>query len=136
MARIVDDTKLLARLATVLDWQPCRNDDEFWRRKDRGRVHVTDLPSVIHDDVCALANRLSKPQNAEDLSDGDFDHYESLDAEERLRILAKHYQAARGGHRQFFEGRILEVTTDMDEHPIWFGELELPCACVECCSNA
>lgn len=68
--------------------------------------------------------------------DSDFDNYQGLIPEERLRVLAKHYQQAEGDYRRFFEGRLIELTCDMDEHPEWFGDLGIPCVCQECCSNA
>lgn len=66
----------------------------------------------------------------------DFDHWQAVPAEARLHILAKHYQETEGDRQRFMEGRIVELTSDMDEHPEWFGELQLPCACAECCSCA
>lgn len=65
----------------------------------------------------------------------DWKNYEAKDPEERLKILAKHYGEASGESRRFFEGRIIELTIDIDEHPDWFAELGYPCCCRECCSQ-
>lgn len=69
----------------------------------------------------------------------DWDGYEAKPPEDRLRVLANHYTRAFKdgdyGKQRFFEGRIIELTIDMVDHPGWLDE-GCPCCCQECCSNA
>jgi hypothetical protein len=59
-----------------------------------------------------------------------FADYETKTAEERLRLLQEHWEAATDQEgRAFFEGRMLEATIGLDDHPEWYGH---GCLCHEC----
>lgn len=58
--------------------------------------------------------------------------YTGLSAEEKLRLLVADWKLAKDDRqRAFYEGRMMEVTLAMNEHPEWF---QFGCACRECCS--
>jgi hypothetical protein len=76
---------------------------------------------------------------ADDENDGDMRPYLNASPEERLRIL---YDEMRelgrpapldDRQRAFYEGRMIELTVGMDEHPEWF---DYGCLCAECRSSA
>ncbi len=68
--------------------------------------------------------------------DDDFDNYRLKSPEERCWIVAKHfwhYWLANDTDRmRFMEGRLIEITGDMDEHPAFMEDM--PCLCRMCCS--
>lgn len=67
------------------------------------------------------------------LEDSIFDNYIFKSKEEKLEILTKCYHEAKDErHKIFFEGRLVELTIDMDEHPEWMQDV--PCYCATCCS--
>ena len=51
-------------------------------------------------------------------------------AEERLRIIYDARRTSTDKHQQgFYEGMMLALTADMDQHPGWF---DYGCVCAEC----
>lgn len=67
------------------------------------------------------------------MTDEEDTEYLTAVPERRLQLLAKELVKSRelesGCRAQFFEGRIIELTTDMDEHPKWHDDI---CNCREC----
>lgn len=56
----------------------------------------------------------------------------SNDREERLLQLVREHNAAESDtHRQAVEGKMLEVTRGMEQHPAWF---DFGCSCDLCLS--
>lgn len=57
------------------------------------------------------------------------------DWERHLKYLADQYKEAAGDAwtRRFFEGRLIEATVGLPDHPKGFEGV--PCACDECCDN-
>ncbi len=59
--------------------------------------------------------------------------YIGADSEQRLRMLRVEWKNSTSDRqRVFYEGRMLELTVDMDDHPDWF---DLGCLCAECRSS-
>ena len=66
----------------------------------------------------------------EQADDDRFLAYENKTAEYRLRILADFRMKATDPRQAgFFEGRMLEATIGMEQHPDWY---EWGCLCHEC----
>ena len=58
--------------------------------------------------------------------------YADKSPEERLSVLHDAWNESTDlSQRRFFEGRMLEITVDMAEHPEWFDG---GCVCALCCS--
>jgi len=67
------------------------------------------------------------------LEDSMFDRYIFMSKEEKLETLRKCYLEAKGARQKaFFEGRLIEATIDIEEHPDFMEDV--PCCCATCCS--
>lgn len=67
----------------------------------------------------------SKPASSYDLG-----AYLEADDEGRLRMLVEAYGNAESDRqRAFYEGQMMGITIDMDQHPEWFQH---GCLCAEC----
>lgn len=79
---------------------------------------------------------MTTESNEVDLNEATYDleAYIAASPEERLRLLCDARRASKDErHQAFYEGRMMEVTVDMDEHPEWF---DYGCLCALCCSYA
>lgn len=57
--------------------------------------------------------------------------YAALPAIKKLSVLASEWDEAKPTHKHYLEGRMLEVTIGMEEHPEWFNH---NCLCDLCLS--
>lgn len=61
-----------------------------------------------------------------------FEGYEQMSPEGRLRVLVGFWERAEDAEKKaFFEGRMIEASIGMPEHPDWFDNA---CLCDECAS--
>lgn len=61
-----------------------------------------------------------------------FEGYEDKSTGDRLKVLVSQWEQSEDDRqRGFFEGRMMEATIGMEEHPEWFQH---GCSCNECLS--